>query len=95
MAPDFSWSKDFIISKISRTPEVAAYPGANLWSQLDSNRITTCQINNAKLYVLVVTLSINNKIKFSENLKQEFKRTISWNNNRSEMTTQSTNNNLD
>ena len=55
----------------------------------------TCQINNTKLYVLVVTLSINNNIKFSENLKQEFKRTISWNNNRSEMTTQSRNNNLD
>ena len=37
MAPDFSWSKDFI-SKISRTPEVAAYPGANLWSQLDQQQ---------------------------------------------------------
>ena len=54
----------------------------------------TCQINNTKLYVLVVTLCINNNIKFSENLKQEFKRS-SWNNNRSEMTTQSKNNNLD
>ena len=54
----------------------------------------TCQINNTKLYVLVVTFYINNNIKFSENLKQEFKRS-SWNNNRSEMTTPSKNNNLD
>ena len=29
----------------------------------------TFQINNAKLYVPVVTLSINNNIKFLENIK--------------------------
>ena len=34
-------------------------------------------MNNAKLYVQVVTLSINVNIKFLENIKQEFKRTIS------------------
>ena len=37
----------------------------------------TFQINNAKLYVPVVTLSINDNIKFLENIKQGFKRTIS------------------
>ena len=55
----------------------------------------TFQINNAKLYVPVVTLSINDNIKFLENIKQGFKRTISWNKYRSEITTQSKNNNLD
>ena len=34
-------------------------------------------MNNAKLYIQVVTLSINDNIKFLENIKQEFKRTIS------------------
>ena len=37
---------------------------------------------------------INNKIKFLENIKQGFKRTISWNKYRSEKTTQPKNNNL-
>ena len=48
----------------------------------------TFQIDNAKLYVPVVTSSINDKIKFSENVKQGFKRTVSWNKYRSEITTQ-------
>ena len=55
----------------------------------------TFRINNAKLYVPVVTLSINDKIKFLENIKQGFKRTISWNKYRSERATQPKNNNLD
>ena len=49
---------------------------------------TSFQINNAKLYVPVVTLSINDNIKFLENIKQGFKRTISWNKYRSDITTQ-------
>ena len=47
---------------------------------------TTFQINNAKLYVPVVTLSINDNIKFLENIKLGF---------RSKITTQPKNNNLD
>ena len=55
----------------------------------------TFQINNAKHYVPVVTLSINDNIKFLSNAKQWFKGTISWNKYRSEITTQTKNNNLD
>ena len=47
-----------------------------------------------KLYVQVATLSINNNNKFFENIKQGFKRTISWNKYRSEIITQTKNNNL-
>ena len=39
----------------------------------------TFQISNAKLYVPVVTLSINDNINFLENIKQGCKRTVSWN----------------
>ena len=52
-------------------------------------------ITRTKLYVPVVTLSINDNIKFLENIKQEFKRTIFWNKYRSEITIQPKNNNLD
>ena len=56
---------------------------------------TTFQINNAKFYVPVGTLSINDNIKFLQNIKQGFKRTISWNKHKSERTTQPKNHNLD
>ena len=46
------------------------------------------QINNAKLYVPVVTFPINNDIKFLEIINQDFKRTISWSKYRSEIKTQ-------
>ena len=52
------------------------------------------QITSAKLYVSVVTLSINHNIKFLENIKQGFKRTISWNKYRSEIRKEPKNNNL-
>ena len=47
-----------------------------------------CMITSTELYVPVVTLSINDNIKFLENIKQGFKRTIFWNKYRSEITTQ-------
>ena len=53
------------------------------------------QINNAKIYVPIVTFSINDKIEFLENVKQGFTRTISWNKYRSEITTQTKNKTLD
>lgn len=53
------------------------------------------QINNARLYIPVVTLSINDIIKFLKTIKQTFKRKLSWNKNRSEITTQPQNNNMD
>ena len=48
-----------------------------------------------KLSVAVVTLSINDNIKFLEDIKQGFKRNISCNKYRSEITTQPKKNNLD
>ena len=47
----------------------------------------TFQTNNAKLYVPVVTLSINSDINILENIKQGFKRITYWNNYRCEITT--------
>ena len=74
----FSWSKECIISEISKTAAVAANP-INPAEPAMATNCTTLQTNSTKLYVPVVTLSMNNNIKFLENLKQQFKRTISWN----------------
>ena len=52
------------------------------------------QITDTKLYVPVVTLSKENDTKLLEQLKTGFKKTIKWNKYRSQMTVQSSNNNL-
>ena len=56
---------------------------------------STFQINNAKLDVPLVTFSINDNIKFLENMKQGFRRTDFWNKYRSEITAQPKNIKLD
>ena len=92
-----SWSKECIISEIYKTAEVHASPNANLpnpLTQATATNTATFPINNAKIYVPVVTLSINDNIKFLENIKQGFKRTTFWKKFRSEITTQAKNNNL-
>ena len=63
----------------------------------EDDHITDSSFTNTstKIYVPVVTLSINNNIKLLENIKQGFKRTISWNKYRSEITVQPKTNDLD
>ena len=93
---DLSWSKECIISEKSIIPGVVANPNANPPVQARATIQTTgatFQTNNAILYAPVVTFSIND-IKFFENIKQGFKRTISWYKCRSEVTTQPKYNNL-
>ena len=93
-----SLPKKCTISEIYKILEVPVHPNANPpYPLVEATAIpvATFQINNAKLYFLVVTLLINDNTKFLENIKQGFKRTISWDNYRFEITTQPKNNNLD
>ena len=83
-------ARNCVIFKVSRTfREVGSNADLVQYEVATLTTGATFQINNAKLYVLVVTLSINVNIKFLENIKQGLKRTISWNKCRSEITTQS------
>ena len=94
---DFSWSKKCIISEISIIRRIPGNKDPNSpIHEVPAIQTTaaTFQINNAKLYVPFVTLSISDNINILENIKQGFKRTISWNKWRSEITTQRKNNNL-
>ena len=52
-------------------------------------------ITSTKLYLSVVSLSINDNKIFLENIKQIFKRTIYWNKYGTEVTIQPKNNKLD
>ena len=93
---DLTWSKYCVISQVSKTFR-AVDPNADpvAYEVATETTAATFQTNNAKLYVHVVTLSINDNIKCLEKIKQAFKRTISWNKYRSEITTQPKDNNLD
>ena len=91
---DLSWSRYCVISEISRTSRAVPNTNAVVYQVIAQTTSATFQINNAKVYVSVVTLSINYNIKFLENIKPGFKRTIYWNKYTSEITTQLKNNNL-
>ena len=68
----------------------AVDPNANpvISSTGNINNCATFEKNNAKLYVPVITLFINDNINFLENIKQGFETTIYWKKYRSERTAQ-------
>ena len=81
-----TWSKNCVLA------DMTVNTGANPAIVAPSD--ATIKITDTKLYVPVVTLSKENDTKPLEQLKLEFKRTIKWNKNRSQITIQSQNNNL-
>ena len=85
---ELKWNKNCVITS-SEQRQVAAGPLA------ENARPTgaTFDIKKCKLYVPVVTLSKDDEIKLLTNLKSEFKREITWNKHRSQMTTEEANNN--
>ena len=94
--PDLRWTRNCVISEVLRAfREVDPNTDPVAYEVATATTGATFQINNVKVYVPVATLSINDNIKFLENTKQEFKRTISWKKYKSEITTEAKNNNLD
>ena len=73
-----AWSKDWAISEILNNANIPANPAAYLpMAPLPevSKTNTIFEINSAKRYFpRVVTLAINDNIKFLENIKQGFKK---------------------
>ena len=88
------WTKNCVISEKSRTFTAVPNTDPVVYEVVAATTGAIFQINYARHYVPVVTLFINDNIKFLENIKQIFKRTIYWNKYRSEITTQPQNNNL-
>ena len=81
---DSKRSRNCVRSEILRTTKIDANPAVNS-PVLATTAITTTsaifQITNPKLY------KINDNMKFWENIKQGFKRIMSWNRYRSEILT--------
>ena len=76
---DLSWLKECVKSEIPIAPAVSCNsrtnPPAPVLAAMKTTEVTF-QANNAKLFVPVVTLSINDNIKFLESIKQGFGKTI-------------------
>ena len=65
---DLSCSRYCVVSEISRTTAV----GGNLPVEATKTTTTISEMNNAKLFVPIPTLSTNDNIKFLRNIKQGF-----------------------
>ena len=87
---ELKWNKNCVITSL----EQRAIAGANPPARDNAPTGATLTITDCKLYVPVVTLSKDDKIKLLTNVKSGFKREIIWNKYRSQMTTEEANNNL-
>ena len=81
-----SWYKECVlVGRAFRGPPAAA---------INSPTSAKFEITDCKLYVPVVTLSVENDNKLLEQLKSGFRRSIKWNKYMSQMSNQNKNNNL-
>ena len=81
-----AWYKECVlVGRAFRGPPAAA---------INSPTDAKFEITDCKLYVPVVTLSAENDVKLSEQLKSGFRITIKWNKYMSQMSNQNKNNNL-
>ena len=69
---DLRWTKNCVISEISRT--FRAVGDSPVQEVTKTATGATFQTNNTKLYVPVVTLSINDNVKFLKNIKHGFEK---------------------
>ena len=83
---ELKWNKNCIKS----SQQIVNLDGGDTAAPTDA----TLAINDCKLYVPVITLSKNDKIKLFTNLKSGFKREIIWNKYTSQMSTGAANDNL-
>ena len=89
---NLTWSKNCVItSKATREADPDADPAV---AGINNPTNATFKIKDTKLYVPIVTLSAEDDNKLLKQLKTGFKKTIKWNNYRSEMSNQNKNNNL-
>ena len=92
MSLTLTWSENCVItSRATREADPDADPTV---AGINNPRNAVFKITDCKLYVPVITMSSENDNKLLEQLKAGFKRTITWNKYRSEMSNQTKNNNL-
>ena len=91
---NLNWSKNCFLTDIITLAAVLAQGGNPARPAINAPKNATFEIKDTKLYPSVVTLSAENDNKLLHRLKTGFKRTIKWNQYRSEISNQNKNNNL-
>ena len=89
-----TWPENCVLADITTQATRAAQRDDPARPVINTPRNATFQITDTKLYVPVVTFSIENDKRLLEQLRKGFKKTVKWNKYRSEMTNQTQNNNL-
>ena len=89
-----TWAENCVLTNKATRDTVPAQGGNPTLAAVNNATNVTFKIKDTKLHVPVVTLSTKDDNNFVEQLKSAFKRTIKWNNYRSEMTNQTKTNNL-
>ena len=92
-----TWSQNCVLTDITTQAvgNANAHPPVEARGRTDAPTNATFKITETKLYVPVVTLSTEDNNNFLEQLKSGFKRSVKWNQYRSEMTNQTKTYNLD
>ena len=88
------WSENYVLTSKATREAIPAQGGNSEVAAVDYPTNGTFKITDTKLYVPVVTLSTENDKILLEQLRTGFKRTIKWNEYRSEISNQTENNNL-
>ena len=89
-----TWPENCVLADITTQVTRAAQRDDPARPVINTPRNATFQITDTKLYVPVVTFSIENDKRLLKQLRKGFKKTVKWNKYRSEMTNQTQNNNL-
>ena len=89
-----TWSENCVLTSKAYRRAVAAQGGTPRVDGINNSTGAIFKMKDAKLYVPVVTLSAKNDNKLLEQLKTEFKGTITWNKYRSEIANQTKDNDL-
>ena len=86
------WSKNCVLtSKATREADPDADPAE---AEINNPTYAVFKITDCKLYVPVVTLSVENENKLYEQVKEGFKITVKWSRCRCQISNQTANNNL-
>ena len=89
-----TWYENCILTDIKTQAAVPAQERNPPKEEINAPKSIKFKMADTKLYVTVVTLSIQDDNKLLEKLKIEFKRTIKWNKCRSKLSNKTKKNNL-
>ena len=88
------WNKNCVLVNKATADARAAQGVVAARTAINTPTAATLNVTGCKLYIPVVTLRAIDETKLLNNLKTGFKRTITWNKYRSQITNQAINNNL-